>query len=107
MTDDYSWRVRGIRGATTVDRNDPEAIIAATRELLDEIVLRTDVHAEEVASAWFPPTRDLAAEFPTLIQKDENPRRGARAKNLEELWSAWQRAWGPTWYWPAPHPNRP
>lgn len=69
MTDDYSWRVRGIRGATTVDRNDPEAIIAATRELLDEIVLRNDVHAEEVASAWFTTTRDLDAEFPAAAAR--------------------------------------
>ena len=69
MTDDSSWRLRGIRGATTVDRNDPEAIIAATRELLEEMVRRNDVQAEEVASAWFTTTRDVDAEFPAAAAR--------------------------------------
>ena len=30
---------RGIRGATTVDANDPEIILSATKELLSEILI--------------------------------------------------------------------
>ncbi|PZC47092.1 MAG: chorismate mutase [Chloroflexi bacterium] len=69
MQDDSPWRVRGLRGATTVDRNEPDAIIAATRELLDEMVRRNDVRAEDVASAWFSTTRDLDAEFPAVAAR--------------------------------------
>jgi chorismate mutase len=33
--------LRGVRGATTAGNNTPEAILAATRELLEEIVAAT------------------------------------------------------------------
>jgi chorismate mutase len=69
MTDDPPWRVRGIRGATTVDRNAADAIIEATRELLDAMVERNGVRAEDVASAWFTTTRDLDAEFPAAAAR--------------------------------------
>ncbi len=69
MTDDPPWRVRGIRGATTVDRNAADAIIAATHELLDAMVERNGVRAEDVASAWFTATSDLNAEFPAVAAR--------------------------------------
>ena len=69
MANDGPWRVRGLRGATTVDRNDAEAIVAATTELLEEMVRRNDVRAEDVASAWFSTTRDLNAEFPAVAAR--------------------------------------
>ncbi len=69
MTDDLPWRVRGLRGATTVDRNTPDAIIEATRELLDAMVRRNGVRAEDVASAWFTTTRDLDSEFPAAAAR--------------------------------------
>lgn len=69
MADDGPWRVRGLRGATTVDRNDPEAIVAASKELLDEMVRRNDVRAADIASAWFSTTRDLNAEFPAVAAR--------------------------------------
>lgn len=69
MQNDSPWRVRGLRGATTVDRNEPDAIIAAARELLDELVRRNEVRAEDVASAWFSTTRDLDAEFPAVAAR--------------------------------------
>lgn len=60
------WRVRGIRGATTVEQNSREAILEATRELLQEIIERNDIVQDDVASAWFTTTRDLDAEFPAV-----------------------------------------
>ncbi|MBI4298644.1 MAG: chorismate mutase, partial [Chloroflexi bacterium] len=59
-------RVRGIRGATTSDDNTKEAILSATRELMDRIVEANDVHAEDVAAVFFTTTQDLNAEFPAL-----------------------------------------
>lgn len=63
-------RCRGIRGATTVDANTPEAILDATTELLSEIVRANDVHIEDIASAFFTTTPDLNAEFPALAARD-------------------------------------
>ena len=61
--------VRGIRGATTADRNEAEAIVEATEELLRELVRLNDVDAEEVAFAYFTTTPDLDAEFPALAAR--------------------------------------
>lgn len=69
MADDAPWRVRGVRGATTVERNTAEAIVEAARELLDEVVRRNEIKTEDVASAWFSTTRDLDAEFPAVAAR--------------------------------------
>jgi chorismate mutase len=61
-----SMRCRGIRGATTVDSNTPEAILEATTELLSELIQANDIAVADVASAVFTTTRDLNAEFPAV-----------------------------------------
>ncbi len=61
--------VRGIRGATTVDRDDSEAILSATEELVREIVAANDLRPEDVASALFTVTADLRAEFPAAAAR--------------------------------------
>ncbi|GAC1394773.1 MAG: chorismate mutase [Ktedonobacteraceae bacterium] len=60
---------RGIRGATTVERNDREDILAATTELLQLIVERNDLQTEDIASAIFTMTEDLNAEFPAIAAR--------------------------------------
>src|SRR5450631_3421140 len=61
---------RGIRGATTVERNDQEEILAATTELLQLLVLHNDLQTEDIASAIFTVTDDLNAEFPAVAARD-------------------------------------
>jgi chorismate mutase len=63
-------RCRGIRGATTVDANTPEAILEATTELLTELVRANDFDVEDVASAFFTTTPDLNAEFPAVAARN-------------------------------------
>lgn len=60
---------RGIRGATTVKRNDRQEILAATRELLELLISRNDLRAGDVASAIFTMTDDLDAEFPAVAAR--------------------------------------
>ena len=60
---------RGIRGATTVERNEREEILAATTELLELLISRNDLRAEDVASAIFTMTDDLDAEFPAVAAR--------------------------------------
>lgn len=57
---------RGVRGATTVESNDREEILAATRELMALMVRRNNIDRNDVASAFFSTTPDLDAEFPAL-----------------------------------------
>jgi chorismate mutase len=57
--------IRGIRGATTVSADDPELILEATRELLEAILQQNEaMEPEDVASALFTVTDDLASTFP-------------------------------------------
>jgi len=60
---------RGIRGATTVEQNTREEILSATTELLQLLIARNDLRAEDVASAIFSVTDDLDAEFPALAAR--------------------------------------
>jgi chorismate mutase len=57
--------IRGIRGAITVTADEPELILQATRELLEEILTENEgMQPEDVASAIFTVTDDLASTFP-------------------------------------------
>ncbi|MFN2569287.1 MAG: chorismate mutase [Candidatus Dormibacteria bacterium] len=61
--------VRGIRGATTVDEDQPEQILAATRELLEQLIRLNPLDPEEVAGVWFTTTPDLRSEFPAVAAR--------------------------------------
>jgi chorismate mutase len=57
--------IRGIRGATTVAADEPDLILQATRELLEEILAANKgMQPEDVASALFTVTDDLSSTFP-------------------------------------------
>lgn len=57
--------IRGIRGATTVEQDSPEEILAATRQLLAEILRANPALATEaIASVIFSLTPDLVSVFP-------------------------------------------
>ena len=61
--------MRGIRGATTVTEDTPDAILTATEELVREFVAANDVRPDDVASALFTVTPDLHAEFPAAAAR--------------------------------------
>ena len=57
--------IRGIRGATTVTADEPDLILQATRELLEEILSENEgMQPEDIASAIFTVTDDLVSTFP-------------------------------------------
>jgi len=60
---------RGIRGATSVQANDTDAIIAATRELLEHIIAANQVEQGDVASVIFTATPDLDAAYPAFAAR--------------------------------------
>lgn len=56
---------RGIRGATTVPADEAGLILQATRELLEAILCENvGMQPEDIGSAIFTVTDDLAATFP-------------------------------------------
>ena len=60
---------RGVRGATTVQSDDRDQILTATRQLLALMIRRNRIEAVDVASAIFTITEDLGAEFPALAAR--------------------------------------
>lgn len=60
---------RGVRGAVTVKENTEEAILAATRELLQVIIKRNEMHPDDIASVYFTTTADLNATYPALAAR--------------------------------------
>ncbi len=61
--------VRGLRGATTADDNTRDAILEATRELLEALVDANDVSVDDIAALTFSTTKDLNAEFPAVAAR--------------------------------------
>src|SRR3989344_7012887 len=62
--------LRGIRGATSVAANAKNEIIAATQELLTEILKENAVKTGEIASILFSSTGGLDAEFPAVAARE-------------------------------------
>jgi chorismate mutase len=61
--------VRAVRGATRVDRDERESVLAATRELVSEILDRNELEPPDVVSVVFTATRDLTAVAPALAAR--------------------------------------
>lgn len=60
---------RGIRGATSVEHNHADAIVSATRELLEQIVAANKVEPDDIASVIFTATPDLDAAYPAFAAR--------------------------------------
>lgn len=61
---------RGIYGATTAESNTREAILAATRELLEQMIATNNLRVEDIVSVIFSTTRDLNIEFPAVAARE-------------------------------------
>lgn len=64
------WRVRGLRGATTVADNTAEAIVEATKELLQALQEANGFGPDDVICALFTATPDLSAAFPASAARE-------------------------------------
>ena len=62
-------RLRAVRGATTVGEDTKAEIIAATAELLEEMLQRNELDREDLVSIIFTATPDLRAEFPAAAAR--------------------------------------
>ena len=67
---DNGSTVRGIRGATTVEADQPDLLLAATQELLEAMITaNAGMRPEDVASALFTVTDDLSSVHPALAAR--------------------------------------
>jgi chorismate mutase len=63
-------RLFALRGATTVEANDAEAILGATESLMREILERNGLAPEDAVSCIFTLTDDLDAQFPAVAARN-------------------------------------
>jgi chorismate mutase len=63
-------RLQALRGAITAERNERQAILDATEELLREVMERNALSADRMVSCIFTCTDDLDAEFPAVAARD-------------------------------------
>ena len=61
--------VRAVRGAITVDVDEPEEVRAATAELLGEVLARNALEPDDLISILFTATPDLVSEFPAVAAR--------------------------------------
>lgn len=64
-----AMRLYALRGATTVDHNDADAILSATEELMRTLMERNALTADAMVSCLFTMTEDLDAEFPAVAAR--------------------------------------
>ena len=62
--------VRAIRGATQVEADDRDEVLAATRELVSTVIERNGLDSEQLISILFTATPDLVSEFPALAARE-------------------------------------
>jgi chorismate mutase len=61
--------VRALRGATTVDRDEPEHITERVTTLLAEMFDRNGINHDDVISVLFTATDDIHSMFPALAAR--------------------------------------
>jgi chorismate mutase len=61
---------RGIRGAVCAEDNQADAILSATRALLQRLVAANGLSIDQVASAIFTATPDLDAAYPARAARE-------------------------------------
>jgi chorismate mutase len=64
-----SERLFAVRGAVQAESNEAEAIVAATSDLMRELLDRNELAPEALVSCLFTTTEDLDAEFPAVAAR--------------------------------------
>ena len=62
-------RLFAVRGAVQAEANEGDAILAATTELMKELLARNELAAPGIVSCLFTTTEDLDAEFPAVAAR--------------------------------------
>jgi chorismate mutase len=63
-------KIKGIRGAITVENNREDDILAATKELWGTIISANNLRQEDVAAIFFTATGDLDAAYPARALRE-------------------------------------
>lgn len=59
-----------LRGATTIEHDDPAHVRDATRELLERMVATNNIAVSDIISVVFTVSHDITSEFPARAARD-------------------------------------
>jgi chorismate mutase len=62
-------RIWAVRGATTIPEDTPEAVLTATRELLQIVLKANQIQYDDLVSIIFTVTPDIHSEFPAVAAR--------------------------------------
>jgi len=62
--------LRGVRGAISVEKDERELILSATKEMLAALLKENKIDIDDIASAFFSLTPDLHSEFPAVAARE-------------------------------------
>ena len=65
-----SERLFAVRGAVQAEANDAGSILAASSELVREVISRNELEPQRIVSCLFTCTSDLNAEFPAVAARE-------------------------------------
>lgn len=63
-------RVRAVRGATTLERDERSHVLERTRELIGEVFARNDLAEDDLVSIVFTATSDIHSAFPAEAARE-------------------------------------
>lgn len=63
-------KVRGIRGATTIELDQKDNVLQATRELLQQIVEKNRIEIDDIAAIIFTVTPDIKSIYPAQAARE-------------------------------------
>ena len=59
-----------VRGAITIDRDEPDQVLVATRELLNGLFAANRIAPQDIISIVFTVTPDIRSEFPAVAARE-------------------------------------
>ena len=62
--------LRGVRGATTVDKNEIDDIRNSVIEMVNEILVQNNIETDTIACAEFTMTKDLNCAYPAKFARE-------------------------------------
>lgn len=65
-----SERIRAVRGATTLDRDDRDHLIERTQELIHLVFERNELSEDDLVSIVFTATMDIVSGFPAEAARE-------------------------------------
>lgn len=75
----------GIRGATTIAEDTPEAIEKAAVEMMEEIMTRNNLSSEKIVSVLFSATDDVKSAYPGKFIREKMGLRDAAILHFQEM----------------------